>query len=321
MSVIASKGRKPSHSKFLRVVSLCVVCSLSILLRWRNATTRKQNLFIGYAVGYPLEVIFRVSSSFHSVTGASASLVLFSDIDSTGRSYLEAKFRRLTVVGTVHTGKSIDSDISYTDQQFTNHAFQRYLIIHAWLSLHSKQFKHIIMSDIRDIAFFGDPFRQLKKSEITPGVQVFTEILRYKDDAKWNQKWIRNCYGQAFLDTILVEYITCCGVIAGTSESLLEYLNAFVEELSRKRGCDETGLDTAIHVWIIHRRLKNTKIIDSETALIRHAPNETGIRLNPRGQPINHLGEPYALIHQADRLTPLWERFCAQHALDLVSNV
>ena len=321
MSVTAGKGRKSSHAKFLRLVPLCVVFSVCIVFQRHNATKRKHDLFIGYAVGYPLEVIFRVSSSFHSVTDASASLVLFSDIDSAGRLHLETKFPRLTVMGTEYASTNIgDNHTSRVHQNFANHAFQRYLVIHAWLSLHSKEFKHIIMSDIRDIAFFGDPFRQLK-SEITPGLQVFTEILRYKDDSKWNQKWIRNCYGQAFVNSILEEYITCCGVIAGTSESLLEYLDVFVEELSLKQGCDETGLDTAVHVWIIHRRLHNTKIIDSETALIRHAPNETDIKLNSRGQPINRLGEPYALVHQADRLTPLWERFCAQHELDLVSNV
>ena len=329
MAVTLGKWRKPFRLKFIQIVSLCVVCSLSIRFQRFNVATKQKHslhrfpsaivrnhergdLFIGYAEGYPPEVIFRVSSSFHSVTGAPALLVLFSDIDSATRSHLEAKFTRLRVVNIEYPGTFVEDRISHVSQEFTNPAFQRYLAIHAWLTVHSKEFRHVIMSDIRDVAFFGDPFRQLK-SDTTPGVQVFTELLRYKDDAKWNQKWLRNCYGQSFVDEILQEYITCCGVIAGTSESLLEYLDLFVEELNHKKGCDKTGLDTAIHVWIIHRRLNNTKIIDSEMSLIRHAPNLTGTRLNSRGEPVNLLGEPYALVHQADRLPSLWQRYCSQH--------
>jgi hypothetical protein len=54
---------------------------------------------------------------------------------------------------------------------------------------------------------------------------------------------------------------------------ILQYLDAFVDEMKRVAGCDLVGMDTAVHVWLIHVPLRNLSVIvDSATALITHAP-------------------------------------------------
>ena len=86
----------------------------------------------------------------------------------------------------------------------------------------------------------------------------------------------------------------------------------FLKELLRKEGCDEQGIDTAVHVWIVHRYPDLVRIMDSDAALIRHCPVD--VVQDSHGRVLNKLGEPYALIHQADRVPAIWEPYYTEHA-------
>ena len=154
-----------------------------------------------------------------------------------------------------------------------NPAHRRYVYQAKWLSDNSNRYDRVIMSDIRDIALYSDPFEQLLVNATDPtiGVQVYTEIYKYKTEVH-NQRWIRACYGESYLKKIENESVTCCGVIAGTTKALLDYLHAFLDEYKVKAGCHHVGADTAVHVKIIHDVLTNVQIVNSEHSLIRHNP-------------------------------------------------
>ena len=92
------------------------------------------------------------------------------------------------------------------------------------------------MTDTRDIALYADPFAQIDLSAPGGGaLQSFTEVVTYRFEHWYNQGWVRNCYGQPFLDSILAELVTCCGTVAASAAGMAAYLHAFLAELAAKK--------------------------------------------------------------------------------------
>lgn len=207
-----------------------------------------------------------------------------------------------------------DEFMGIAPANISNPAHNRYIYTAKWLTEHQKEYERVIMSDVRDIALYGDPFEQVPiSSNSSSGVQAYTELLTYRQEASWNQPWVRSCYGDEFLESIMDEKITCCGLISGTIDGMLDYLHAFLEQLKGKFDCNSHGADTAIHVWIIHKVLPNVRIVDSEHSLIRHHPSPEQLKelFDPvTGGMYNSDGRPYAVIHQFDRHPTLfWNHF------------
>jgi FkbM family methyltransferase len=270
-----------------------------------------RDVLIGFATGYSVDTIYPLIHAFHQVTHVEQYIVLFVTIE---QSMLDALTREFSRVIFVRPSDSKDFNF------IKNPAHKRYLFIAKWLEDNASQYKRVIMTDTRDIALFANPFEQIK----SVGVQVFTEIVTYEYDHKWNQKWVRNCYGEAFLQSIIKEKVTCCGVIAGTMQDMLDYLHAFIKELRNKWNCDTVGADTAIHVWVTHA-LSNVNVVDSEYAIIRHAPKwgkdaekqlarDSNQKYDAQHHMLNKNGVRYALIHQLDRFSTIWKSYKAKHA-------
>jgi len=299
---------------FFATLIFIKVQELTVLSTNLDSIERKDDirfkLMIGYASGYPLRHIHRLASAFEALTSADCRIVLFSD----AHPNLETqKFTKLELI-------SPKDVLLLEDTGFHNPAFERYVVINTWLRKYSHRFSKVIMTDARDIALFGDPFSQIEYD--FEGVQSFTEVVTYEYDHWYNQVWVRDCYGQEFLDEIISEKVTCCGVIVGSIKGVLSYLDAFVLELRSKGVCHGAGTDTAIHVWIIHKILYDSIIVDSTRAVITHAPKwghnaslqlTLDSRFDSLGRLLNEIGQPYALIHQADRFPQIWDPYCAQY--------
>tara|TARA_B100000683_G_C12494050_1_gene555582 strand:+ start:298 stop:1305 length:1008 start_codon:yes stop_codon:yes gene_type:complete len=300
---------------FFFLLILSPFASLFTRLSCKYKHTTGNKLLIGYASGYSFEVVHSLSSAFHLVTDSTASIVLFSELRGRERRQLEQKFHRLRLVDP----RSLDHvvDMSWGQGVLSKPAFFRYFVTHNWLLPRYDDYEYIIVSDTRDIAIFGDPFVQFYG--MGNHVLTFTERNKYIDDPRWNQRWVRNCYGEPFLKGIMQEQITCCGLVGGTSHAMKTYLHHFLQELLKKQGCDEQGIDTAVHVWIVHKHPDIVKVIDAEAALIRHCP--ASIVKDSRGRVLNKLGQPYALIHQADRVPDIWEPYYRQHAKNFDDNL
>ena len=199
-----------------------------------------------------------------------------------------------------------------------NPAHSRYIYTSKWLFDHRHVYDRVIMTDIRDVAIYADPFDQIQDGNKTKTqVQTFTEISTYRGQGNWaNQPWVRNCYGESFLQSIMDEKITCCALVAGTMHGLMSYLRAFLDQLREKHMCDLVGADTAIHVWIIHKILTGVQIVDSDHSLIRHNPRPQHVKERfdiSTGGIYNADGQLYALIHQYDRHPSLAEAYLKRH--------
>ena len=288
-----------------------------------NTTTIQEDkilrdLLIGFALNYNVTAIYRTVHAFHEkVPGPQQHIALFVNLPEPIRIELTHRFPRVILLD---PDQVIDPDMEFMNISISrsrlNPAHRRYAYQTKWLSDHSNQYDRVIMSDIRDIALYSDPFEQLVN--ITDkGVQVYTEIYKYSEQPH-NQRWIRACYGEEYLTRIEDEMVTCCGVIAGTTRALLDYLYAFIKELRVKAGCHDVGTDTAVHVKILHDVLPDVQIVDSDHSLIRHNPSPNredyeGEIDQTTGGIFNNDGRLYALVHQYDRCPSLIEPYHKRH--------
>ena len=227
------------------------------------------------------------------------------------------RFPRATLLDPTEVMSDTDEFWGNIPANVSNPAHSRYIYTSKWLFDHRHDYDKVIITDIRDIAIYADPFDQIQyRNKTQPSVQTFTEIETYREQGdRWNQPWVRNCYGETFLESIMDEKITCCGLVAGTMDGLIRYSRAFLDQLRGKHDCDPAGADTAIHVWIIHRILTGVQIVDSEYSLIRHMPHPRQVTDQfdiTTGGINNGNGQPYALIHQYDRST-LYEAYLKRH--------
>lgn len=281
-----------------------------------------RDLLIGFAAKYDVAAIYRTLHAFHeATTGPHQHIALFVTLPEKSKALLAERFPRahlLNPKAVINPGMEY---MGITPSKIKNPAFGRYVFQAKWLSDHQDEYDKVIMSDIRDIALYGDPFEQINVME--PGVQAFTEIDTYREDPRWNQPWVRDCYGDKFLESIMDEKLTCCGTMAGTTGAVVGYLHAFLEEFKEKEGCHRIGTDTAIHVWIIHKILPNAQIVDSEHALIRHNPGRAGENQligevdAMTGGMRNSDGGRFALIHQYDRHQSLVDPYHRRHNINL----
>ena len=179
-------------------------------------------------------MVWRLASAFHEVTEANADLVLFVTLGASEVQLLQHKFPRLQLLHPDDVLKVTDQWQGVDLASLTHAAFRRYAVIGKWLEEHANSYGRVIMTDTRDIALFDDPFTQIDAAH--PGAQAFTEVVTYKYDHWYNQGWVRNCYGQQFLGSIMDELVTCCGTIAAGMRGMISYLRAFLTGAKAQAG-------------------------------------------------------------------------------------
>lgn len=283
-----------------------------------TAAAPYRDVLFGFAINYDVGAIYRTVHAFHEVTQRPQQhIALFVNLPESTLMHVSNRFPRVILL---NPDKVILPGMGFRNisaASIQNPAHRRYVYQAKWLSDNSNRYDRVIMSDIRDIALYSDPFEQLLVNATDPtiGVQVYTEIYKYKTEVH-NQRWIRACYGESYLKKIENESVTCCGVIAGTTKALLDYLHAFLDEYKVKAGCHHVGADTAVHVKIIHDVLTNVQIVNSEHSLIRHNP-PSAIEIDSiSGGILNADDRLYALVHQYDRHKSLSEQYNKQHDIN-----
>jgi len=199
---------------------------------------------------------------------------------------------------------------------------KRMMAIRNWMSTVPGKYHKLLICDARDIAFQRNPF----EDPMAPRTLfVFGETQLYRDDfggpkghphRAWhlNQKWVRNCYGEEFLQRIWNDYSTCAGVVFGDEAAIQMYVDTFTREFMKKRLCSKEGSDTAVHVKVITDLMPEAcaalpdgsrcrvDIINYTHAPILHMgpiPMKNVWDLHARL--LNADGKPYSIVHQVDR--------------------
>ena len=218
--------------------------------------------------------------------------------------------------------------VKIEDHKGVPHVVRRYFVYAEWLSRRPQSYSKIILSDVRDVFFQADPFLRMREDKGQSGVlYAFAEgvSLRNKPTNN-NQRWIRQCRyygGEASLQQLLSRDASVVNggvVAASTPEVMLRFLRELVKPLSH--GCNDQGAITYIvHVLgpqlginIVLQPLRKSFVANALEEL-----NPTHPKAHPRthlaplevfqdalGRILNSDGEPYAIVHQADRFPALW---------------
>ena len=279
-----------------------------------------RDLLIGFGANYDIHTLYRLVHAFHLFCFDSQQYIAIfvTTLSDKQKSLLSKRFPRVHLLDPNEVVKPGDNYRGINPSKIANPAFSRYIYIAKYIFDHKNDYDKVIVTDIRDTAIYGDPFPQINISDVEIGgvVQSYTEFWRYRNDPVSNPTWIWNCYGKGFLQSLQDEWITCCGTFAGTTDAIVDYHHAFIEEFKKHQGCDKGGIDTAIHVWIIHKVLKNARTIDSNHSLIRHSPYKLSVTEQfdvGSGGLLNSDGKLYSLIHQYDRHRTLVEHYHKRH--------
>ena len=122
-----------------------------------------RDLLIGFALNYNVSAIYRTLHAFHQrVPGSQQYIALFVNLPEPIKIELTHRFPRVILLD---PDQVIDPDMEFMNISISrtrlNPAHRRYVYQTKWLSDHSNQYDRVIMSDIRDIALYSDPFEQL----------------------------------------------------------------------------------------------------------------------------------------------------------------
>jgi hypothetical protein len=181
----------------------------------------------------------------------------------------------------------------------------RFLHFRSYLDLHF--YDRILMSDVRDVLFQSDPFRNLPPD----GLGISVETRRYQVGTEsLNAGWIAMAYGPDVLARIGANPVSCVGVTCGDRAGSASYLEAMRREIFRlsaaaaRRG----GADTAIHnVLAWTGRLGRVHLLEtlgSPVATLNGVPANQLV-LTPAARILNRDGSEPSVVHQYDRLPGL----------------
>ncbi len=163
------------------------------------------------------------------------------------------------------------------------------------------QYNRIMMADIRDVIFQEDPFLTI----VNDKVQVAMEDVQIGHN-EFNSSWVKALMGEAYLEKVKYESVSCCGTIAGERNGILYYLSYITEMIAEKGKI----LDTGENFLFIDQGSHNIFCIEHPHLIHKHT-NTAGkiftmsypsqIILSRDGIFINEKGVTYSLVHQYDR--------------------
>ena len=219
----------------------------------------------------------------------------------------------------------------------------RWILFYDYMSNPERQgkFGRIWMVDVRDTTFQVDPFGEEtylyptdKGSSDGEILNVFAGVESIPiSQCGWNSGWIRDCFGTKTLTQVERNMIICSGVSAGTTKTVmkyLEYMSQLFDQKSSKQPwsgyspvpeasnfplCERNGVDQGAHNVLIHMKVlkegevkiwrqKNSPVLNLQAKTLNTVVDDV-----PVGNSVKNLdGKLAAVVHQYDRNENLQKR-------------
>jgi hypothetical protein len=177
-------------------------------------------------------------------------------------------------------------------------------------------FRWVVMTDVGDLCFQGNPIDYLARFD-PPRLVLSLEGLPYAF-AEWNFSNLRSAFGIEALDMLRMAAPSNVGVLAG-GHAMLEGLALLIEQLARA-ATDPVAAQAALNLLVegssgslwLHRAGSDEPwacqagVMADPRRIERNRPHLLGPEPVWRdGRVLTAGGEPYAIVHQYDRV-PLW---------------
>jgi len=180
--------------------------------------------------------------------------------------------------------------------------YRRHLLYLQFLREHRRDYDRVFLTDCRDVYFQADPFSW----NPPPGVHLFLEEGSNTIGASPHHcDWLTSQFGQAVLDELKAETISCAGTVFGDLDSILKFLSAMVSQTMAARSLREIAGDQGIHNYILYKqRLPEIILHDNwhGPVMTLGATPPEAVQLNAQGRVINANREVVPVLHQYDRI-------------------
>ncbi len=192
----------------------------------------------------------------------------------------------------------LDYPLVETDGKISVHSF-RFLLFYHFLECNKNFYRHVMLTDTRDVLFQKDPF----EFDIDDRLCVFLEDpSKTIGTCAFNASWILKKYGRAELAHLYNREISCSGVTIGGVSQVLLYLSALHHHLVPPVAF--IGDDQGGHNYLVHHNLlgplRMMRNMKGPVLTMGYMPCET-IRWNNRGNIIDSGGHIINILHQYDR--------------------
>jgi hypothetical protein len=170
--------------------------------------------------------------------------------------------------------------------------------------LSAQQYDQVLISDIRDVIFQGDPFAH-DVQELELVLEDSRILIRTEP---FNRRWMKNLYGAPALERYGNDVVSCSGTTLGTAKGIARYLRAMISEI-RKQKIPLGSHDQGIHNFLLRcGKLDPVKVYVNEEGPIITVGKQEDIKINGSNQVTNRNGDVPAVVHQYDRHGWLVER-------------
>jgi hypothetical protein len=207
--------------------------------------------------------------------------------------------------------------------EFAPFLVERFRLIANYLA--ATDYRYVILTDVRDVVFQDNPSAWLEANFGDGGLLASSEGVRIGDEW-WASHMLANAFGTDALDAVRDRVSRNAGIIAGTREHCRRLALEIVRLCTQEH---ETGADQAAYNLIL-----NAEPWEQDVKTVRHDVPwacQAGTVADPRqlpqlrdalleAKPVfdgafvrTPRGEPYAIVHQYDRV-PRWrETFEARY--------
>lgn len=199
---------------------------------------------------------------------------------------------------------------------FHNLSSLRYLLYYRFLLSRPDTYRHIFLTDLRDVIFQGNPLSHGEKGRLRFYVEEPPNTI---GSCPNNSRWIREYFGEETLQSLATRPIICSGTTLGDYEAILTYLEKFILTLHQSRSLMRVGVDQGIHNYLAYTELQSLVTLcpnrTAEVLTMGLMPREENFARNSAGQLIDGNGNPYAVLHQFDRHEALREELFSRYRL------
>jgi len=188
----------------------------------------------------------------------------------------------------------------------------RYFHYLTFLNKHP-EIKSVLLCDVRDVFFQSNPFDHVADEKL----HCFLEHTRLRiKDTDSNAYEVRMCFGEAGLERIGHQPISCCGTTLGGRDSMLQYLSKMVDELSLIIDVIwHTLIDQAVHNKLLWTdSLGEVEIHPNGNRIVLTCAglDSVEIEYDEQNRVIGDDGIVISVLHQYDRVSGMTERLMTQ---------
>jgi hypothetical protein len=174
----------------------------------------------------------------------------------------------------------------------------RFVLYRQFLLENPGKYKNIMLTDVRDVIFQKDPFKELSEGKINFFLEDPIQTFRYSE---LNYQWCSAANGTELTDRIIDNIVSCAGFTIGEINPIMEYLQHIQKKLEFR---DELP-------WAFDQGIHNGYVYDVKPAEMQVFTNDDPFvvtlgayqpyKLNEKNEVVNSKDEVYAVVHQYDR--------------------